>query len=215
MSEPTPTQRIEATFGRSLSHNLFNEFEHALRFELADGAEGPGVAPRFLAAMDRARVLARAAFATSTAVSAVVSYYAGERRTRRQMTSLRTLHELGFQPEFSKPERVMLGDEDEIGETGHDLCRYWHMADITGDAGSLDAALWTGVTYDGLAEPRANLEVYLIDFHQGVALYVYDDRGMDVVAVRPEPLKALYHTYGAWLLDYSRARMDAAFSRTN
>jgi len=62
-----------------------------------------------------------------------------------------------------------------------------------------------------LVEPKASVTTYLIEPKHRVMLHVYDDRGMDVAAIRADALTATYVAFDRWLLDYDRPRMAKAF----
>ncbi|SDI23048.1 protein of unknown function, partial [Pseudomonas benzenivorans] len=47
----------------------------------------------------------------------------------------------------------------------------------------------------------------------GLVLNLYDDRGMDVVAIKREPLLSLYKIHNEWLLNYDREHIDEVFSQ--
>jgi hypothetical protein len=45
-----------------------------------------------------------------------------------------------------------------------------------------------------------------------VTVYAYDDRGMDITALGPDPIVELYTRFDTWLLDHDRPRMSEAFA---
>ena len=60
--------------------------------------------------------------------------------------------------------------------------------------------------------PRISGECYLINLTKGLVLNLYDDRGMDVISIKKEPLLKLYQSHNEMLLDYDRDRIDEVFS---
>ena len=60
--------------------------------------------------------------------------------------------------------------------------------------------------------PEAPVLSKLVDVERGVTVYVYDDRGMDITALSPDPILELYKQFDTWLLDYDRSRMSEAFA---
>lgn len=60
--------------------------------------------------------------------------------------------------------------------------------------------------------PRMFGDCYFINRSKHIILYLYDDRGMDVVATNKETLWAVYQDFNQWILDYDRKRIDACFS---
>jgi len=120
---------------------------------------------------------------------------------------------MGFKGKFSKPEKVLLADQDHIAEFDEDLCRYWCRADIAHDLSQLDILLWASVGKEGEITPKVRwLDLYVADVERGLLLYVYDDRGMDVIGPSKDSLEPYYREFGKWLLDYDLPRMDATFS---
>lgn len=212
-SIPSPTARIFSTFGwHGFPDAMFYEGHFGLRFDL--GGNLPMGPLRFLQAIDRARTITKAAFQDSSQVTAVVSHYGGERRSRRDVASFKQLREIGFDLPFGPPDKVPQGEEGHIAEYGEDLCRYWYAVSFPNDQEPVNALLWASVVREMPITPKARwLDVHIVDFDRGLVLRVYDDRGMDVVATRPGPLEPLYRTFDAWLLDHDRAAMDASFRR--
>jgi hypothetical protein len=60
--------------------------------------------------------------------------------------------------------------------------------------------------------PSAGVSTYIVDLPSRLLAHVYDDRGMDVVAMERGPLQSLHAEYRPWLLDYDIDRMDATFA---
>ena len=54
--------------------------------------------------------------------------------------------------------------------------------------------------------------VYLLNSQKDVLFHLYDDRGADVVAADREILRPLYESCKAWILEYDREKIDAAFA---
>jgi hypothetical protein len=79
----------------------------------------------------------------------------------------------------------------------------WDQADIL---------LWSQIAHDLGVVPQAPALSKLVDVERGVTVYAYDDRGMDITALSPDPIVELYTRFDAWLLDYDRARMSEAFA---
>ncbi len=125
---------------------------------------------RFLQAIDRARSITDAALKGSVRITAVVSHYGAERRSRRDVVSFKQLWQIGFDNPFGPPENIPQRDENHITEFGEDLYR-------------------------------------------GLALQVYDDRRMEIVATRANHLEPLQAQFSSWLLENDRAAMDIDFGR--
>ncbi|WP_432776586.1 DUF3885 domain-containing protein [Brevibacillus gelatini] len=61
-------------------------------------------------------------------------------------------------------------------------------------------------------ETRIVGDIFLVNETKKSIFYVYDDRGMDVVADDIKTLRAVYEKYNNWILDYDRSRIDKIFS---
>jgi hypothetical protein len=209
MAMTTIADRLVAAFGTPLLTRLgFHELEFALRFELSD----PQLSirrepvPSFLGALDRARAIAAEAFQGRREVTALIScfgsqvYGAKERRAVGELGRLGRLRDLGAA-------ECIAEDPDE------NIFRHVHAATIAAAGHDIDTLLWASAARETRIRPRARfLDVHIVDFPRRFALRVYDDRGMDVVAMDAEPLLPLYRRFGPWLLDHGRARMDATFA---
>ena len=182
----------------------------ALRIDLSNGvARGQH---RFLKAIDRARAVASSVFQPSRELTVFASFHDGERRTPRAARSFRDLAKMGFVGRFSRPEKVLLKDQEHISSFGEDLCRYWCRADVAPDLAQMHTLLWASVAKEGDIFPKARwLDLYLADLDRGLLLHVYDDRGMDIVGATKQALASHYLQFNEWLLEYDRPRMDAAF----
>ena len=66
--------------------------------------------------------------------------------------------------------------------------------------------------YDHGEFPSLSSEVYFLNRRTETILHMYDDRGLDVIAANKTSILSLYRSFGAWILDYDRDRIDAVFS---
>jgi len=191
---------------------MFYKFEYALRFNLGD--EIDDIAPRFLQAIDRARAVAHAVFAEANELAAIISYYDNKRRTRQFFNSREVLKRLGFRYDLGIPERIPQQDARHIEAFGEDLYQYWHTARFSYDSNAIDALLWTCVSNESPVEPTPGglQTIHIVDFERKIALWIYDDRGMDLIAMEKTALQPYYQQFNPWLLDYDRAAMDAKFA---
>ena len=87
----------------------------------------------------------------------------------------------------------------------------WNTYDLTGLPAMRDTLLWASNAFEIGIKPKAPVVTYLYGPDSGVVFYVYDDRGMDIMALTPEPLMAVYRKYNSWVLDYDRPRIEGAF----
>jgi hypothetical protein len=210
-----PRQRLMETFGvERLPNALFCHFKYGLRFSLADEAfDRSTPIPRLLQGIDRARAISRTLFQNSSSVSALFSYV----RSTSEHPSYDETNEywtsLGLCCSLGRPSPCEVNVD---GSTG--FAEYLYCVDLPALLPGGDMVLWSALTSEvefsrmGVAfTVKHGGEYYLVDFSRAVILHVYDDRGMDVVSMSPEPLKAIYWRYAEWLLDSDRPRMDATF----
>lgn len=61
--------------------------------------------------------------------------------------------------------------------------------------------------------PRLHGELYFLNQRTGLILYMYDDRGLDILGPAPADLRHLYETYNHWILEYDQERIDTTFAR--
>lgn len=212
---PHPTRRIFGVFGwDDFPSAPIYEAQFALRFELGDRCpDGP---IRFLRAIDRSRRIVGAAFRGARELTAVASYYDGERPTdRRSARAFKALAAMGFRSRFGRAERLKLNDVEHIEQFGQDLCKYWRSAEFPNDPDQISVLLWASVSREMAVTPKVRplAAIHIVDFRDGVVANVYDDRGMDIAAVRRELIQPVYDEFGEWFLDCDREKMDQTFSR--
>jgi hypothetical protein len=65
---------------------------------------------------------------------------------------------------------------------------------------------------DHARSPAISSRVYLINPDTNVVFYMYDDRGLDLLAPQKSTLLPFYEDFNTWILDYNRARIDRTFS---
>lgn len=53
--------------------------------------------------------------------------------------------------------------------------------------------------------------IYFIHSKKKIVFHMYDDRGLDIVAVRTGDLMKLYTEFNDWILDYDREKIDRIF----
>lgn len=211
--EQTPTARIRETFGwPGFPDGLFYEARYGLRFDLGGvfGGEREKETVRFLQAMDRARAIVRATFAGAETLTAVVRHYGGEKPARDEANAFERLRRTGFGFPFGPVERVPQHDQEHLDLFGEDMTLCWRQAEFPNHDDPIAALLWISLSQDLAIRPRAPLlgGVYIVDFPGALAVWPYDDRGMDVIANEPAPLQRLYTQFNEWLFDCDRPQMD-------
>ena len=198
--------QIEETFGKALfDRPLFYSYPHALRFELAQGGS---CIERFQTSLQRALAVTEDVFSgTDTFVLCL--------RTRLRpgySPWYEIVRELRY-AEISVPAKRAIWTEDvpaddwaEVDEPEKELTLAFHAPSRL-----LQTALWCAVADELGVRPRLGCEVYLLNLAVGLAVYPYDDRGMDVVGPNVDALRALYYKHHALLLPYDLDEMQSAF----
>lgn len=195
--------------------SAFKGSPYWLRFEL--GGEDFGCVdapvPRFVQALTRARTIRDAVFADSERLWAVVASAADPSRDFYAPVpdGFDAISSYGFRGSASAEWRARL-NPNEPEQREEDFI--WRAFDVTSDIASQDALLWSSIGYELPIKPKSPVVSHLVDFERGILLHVYDDRGMDALALTGAPLLPFYKKFDAWLLDYDRERMGAAFAGT-
>jgi len=182
-----------------------------LRFELGGEAFGTDQpVPRFVQAFDRARQIAGEAFAPSQHLFGVVAAWSKPQDdpSGPAEDGMAALRQAGFAlapvQEWQAPLWPGEPPEDQVPAR-------WGAFDLTGDIAARDVLIWCAIAGEMAITPAAPVVSYLVDVGRGVTLYIYDDRGMDLTAITPEPLLDIYAGRSEWLLACDRPRMKLAF----
>lgn len=61
--------------------------------------------------------------------------------------------------------------------------------------------------------PKFDGEVFFVDKNKDIIYYLYDDRGLDIVANKTSTLEPIYKRYNSWILDYDRHRINMIFKK--
>jgi hypothetical protein len=101
-------------------------------------------------------------------------------------------------------------DEDETGEYFNQLQLYWDLSSIKFQP---DRLLREIIKSDIGGCKELVSSTYLIDSHNLILFHLYDDRGLDVVAVDKESLRPLYESFSVWILDNDRKKIDLMFKK--
>ncbi|MFD1337140.1 DUF3885 domain-containing protein [Oceanobacillus iheyensis] len=62
-------------------------------------------------------------------------------------------------------------------------------------------------------KPNIFHRIYFINIRTNTIFHIYDDRGCDVIAVKPKTIEHVYKGYNDWILDYDRAEIEKVFNR--
>ncbi|KAE9631690.1 DUF3885 domain-containing protein [Parasedimentitalea maritima] len=191
------------------SHNLFDDTEFALRFELGgEDVSTDRPLKRFIQAYDRATSVATEVFSDTGCLWMLSSVYgdAEPRKKRLKPFKLCGLKKNNFQYLGAVSQK---GNPD-FDEDDDEVFRHWDAAELE-DLGQLREVIWLALGCELGIRPASFADIYFVDFKKGIVLYAYDDRGMDVSAVRKEDLMSLYRNRNPWLLEYGFDEMKAVF----
>jgi hypothetical protein len=184
---------------------------YALRFELNQGGSYINM---FTSAYDRARRLARAAIPSQHVMAVIAAIpnpsieLVAEWEGWVGRTAFEILAEMGVptaHPEASWSGYIYPNDKDDdeaVLWEHRAVCLTWDQA---------DALLWSSIASEIGVTPQAPVISKLVDVEGEVAVYAYDDRGMDIIALNADRIRGLYTQFEGWLLDYDRPRMAGAF----
>lgn len=180
-----------------------------LRFELGGEAFGNDApVPRFVQAFDRARKISQGAFEASEKIWGIVASWPGSINElfAPAQDGMAALREAGFSGHALAQWTAPLGPWDDDGPPAT-----WYAFDLTNDLASRNCLIWCSVSSEMAVTPQAPIRSHLIDPDRQILVHVYDDRGMDVTALKRGALSKLYEDRSEWLLDYDRDRMRLAF----
>jgi hypothetical protein len=211
-SDANPIAEFASSFGRTdLPDALVYEFEYALRFELGgDFDTKDDRIPRFLRALDRARAVIGALFEPTKNVTAMIDFYGFKDLTRHSWTMVKDLKTAGFETRKLRYLGALEQERDEGFPDDETIFRHWYVCDRL-SADDLNKLAWCSIAAEMNIRPRARGGIYLADMERRTMLHIYDDRGMDAVAMDRENLRPLYQRFDDWLLDCDREKIDATF----
>lgn len=202
------TRQFSADWAASFRASSFR-----LRFELggeAFGSEAP--IPRFVQAFGRARQVAHDALLGSQEVLAVVGCWQNAEHDLFAPSSdpVEALRSFGFTATSTQQWNGMhplWGQVDD--EQNHPAT--WQAFNVTEQLSDRDVIIWCAIAYEMAIQPKAPVIPFLLDVERGILIHIYDDRGMDVIALDRKTLMEVYRTHSSWLLDYDRQRIIEVF----
>jgi len=190
-------------------HAIYYAFEHALRFELGP-EETPSSRPikRFIHGFHRANAVSETIFKNSEQLWLLSATYGKEKPKKSR---LKPYKKCGIQrASFSYLGATAQEDEDYIKASGSDLYRHWDAVELT-DHDQLKEILWLALGREIGIRPTTEASIYIADFQNNIVLHPYDDRGMDVAALKRQTLQHAYDTHKEWLLAYDLPKMQSHF----
>ena len=204
-----PKNDVRSVFGcTELPDALFYAFDIALRFEL--GGEAVSTTrpiKRFIQAFERANAVASDLFAQSS-VWLLISTHGEASPPKKYLKPFKTI---GLsRSDFTDLWSVAQNDADHIEEFGEDLYRHWVGTELRSPE-LIKQALWLALGAEIGIRPASNASLFFVDFENRIVLHPYDDRGMDVIAMRKEALADLYWSRQSWLLEYQIDHMKTVF----
>jgi hypothetical protein len=182
----------------------FSAAPYRLRFALSTGGE---YITMFTSAYDRARELARAALKPGDPL-AVIAAFPAESEVNWNVAAgsgFDALREMGVPTdrcECAWSSHFYPDLDDEAPWPNRAVKVTWDQADIL---------LWNAIAYEIGIRPIAPVVSKLVDPENGIVVYAYDDRGMDITALAAADIATLYRRYDRWLLDSDRRRMAEIF----
>ena len=198
---------------------FFYSNKFALRFEIGPPEEGvwdeqySKLNERYFAiALERALAVYHTAFEENDSISIIYQMYsAGRQKIKRRNSLFGLIRNIEDKPITFSKHRAFNAEEFSY------KCEHWHRAVVSGlskveiDITSLFK--WQINTDFGSREQALKGNCFIINDSKSLALHLYDDRGMDVIATEKAPLERLYKEQNALLLDHDRERMDAMFAK--
>nr|AAN16068.1 ORF215 [Stutzerimonas stutzeri] len=167
----------------------------------------------FNASLERAQRIFDTAFTPSDDISIVYQIFSdGRRRIKKKCYVLRQVN-------TGSTNKIEFSDHRDLySDNLNYKCEFWHRATasrLTVEDANINKILLTLINTDfGSRYPSIGSgECYFINHTKGLVLNLYDDRGMDVVALKKETLLHLYKTHNEWLLNYDREHIDQMFSQ--
>lgn len=192
--------KIISTFGEKIFlRPLFYQYTGGLRFELSEGGT---MLEQFLRALEKANEICQYIFNDNQSI----------------IVCLRTIqHSNIFAYREILRELVLAGIHIPKSfeywlENDTDNEIIWLYVAFEMPVNLLKNLLWCALATDfGSIRPNPHCWVYLFDCEKQIAVFPYDDRGMDVVGNNKKQLTKLYQKFNHYLLDYDRATMKATF----
>lgn len=192
--------KIISTFGEKIFlRPLFYQYTGGLRFELSEGGT---MLEQFLRALEKANEICQYIFNDNQSIIVCLrTIQHSNIFTYREI--LRELVLAGIHIPKSFEYWLENDTDNEI---------IWLYVAFEMPVNLLKNLLWCALATDfGSIRPNPHCWVYLFDCGKQIAVFPYDDRGMDVVGNNKKQLTKLYQKFNHYLLDYDRATMKATF----
>ncbi len=166
----------------------------------------------FTTALDRSLDIFEAVFAATDSISVAYQIYSHRRKKIKkgnylfkQISDLKNREVI-----FSKHRDIYTDDLDY-------KCNCWRRVTIsnikTKDVNINNILLAMINTDFSERKPSIMGQCFFINHTKGLVLNLYDDRGMDVVALEKSALINLYKSHSELILEYDREKIDSVFSQ--
>jgi hypothetical protein len=209
--------QIQAVFSAHVFERpLFYSDGDGLRFGLSEGGT---TIEQFLLAMAKATEICRDVFDGEVITVCLRFWSRGELSSHREVlselrdagVSIPRARSIWFDEDIDDDSDDD-GDDDEMDEAPSRPARHgWVSAAFTVPVSLLPNLLWCAIAKDLCVRPSPRCLVYLFNLEKQLAVFPYDDRGMDIVGPNFAALEQLYVRYEKYLLGYDRAQVDATF----
>ncbi|HET7833270.1 MAG TPA: DUF3885 domain-containing protein [Gallionella sp.] len=202
---------IETVFeDKAFSRPLFYSYPDGLRFELSQSGSAIEM---FLQALRKATEICAEIFCReeSLVVCLRSRAFISPFELRKSLAQLRAA-------EITIPaSRSLWLDPVAVSDRFDESVPEWHLnIAFRVPTSLLQNLLWCAFTADFPSiRPRPLCDVYLFNLTDGIMVWPYDDRGMDVVGPNHELLSELYLKYHEYLLEYARKEMVASFESSS
>jgi hypothetical protein len=189
---------------------VFHRWPIALRFELGGRSSLPAV-------YAKATALYEAAFASGDICVAAAGRFVTYLRLvvpaqpKRDLFSFTAAQGLDLGAARQRKEVIESGSEHPYDDGTWVLEWTCRTARSFGHARILEGL----ANCDHLIEPWINDRVYFVAPPKGLLFYMYDDRGLDMVATDQAILAPIYRRFRHWLVDAFRERMEETFERAS
>lgn len=206
------TNYISEHFGNmSLESPLFYNAQVGLRFELGVPYRGVENTPYFTNVLLRSSMIFREIFDTDEQIIIVVKSF----RSIEPYTCINKGEEVF--PKYIK-DKGLIKEVNSIELEKHyedngDLSgiTYQHILLCNMDCIDYIGILKAKAHQDFAIKPYISDAVFFINQHKHIIFYMYDDRGMDLIAESKEALLPIYQKYNSWILAYDKKQIDNVF----
>ena len=198
--------QIEETFGSLLfKRPLFYSYPNGLRVELSEGRTS---IEQFIVALQKATTVLDDVFAESDEVVLCLATHVWQSifSCREMLSELRGA-------EIPIPEdRTFWSKSVEPDDWADELePEYFVALAFTLPRPLIKNALWCALARDLGIRPRLTCSVYLLNLRTGVAVFPYDDRGMDIVGPNTSVLRDLFFQHQELLLPHDLHIMQTTY----